>query len=476
MPYTKQGFYSGEQLKASQLGLMEDGIIEAQAISQEARTLAQEAQTLAQEAAAGAANMEKGAGDTSTQQVQRASKVVVIDGKKYFAISEEMAAHIPENGLPMHVIPNPNKTSAGDAFLLEYGALGKYSAVLGGDASAENSHSVAINNSTLARGEESFAQGYETVAEGSSSSAMGSRTWARGTASHTEGLNTQTGNDGAHAEGGETQALGKYSHAEGEKTIAHGDNSHAEGALTQANSFGAHAEGNETIADSNVSHTEGSGTKVISYTIIDTTSGGPSGGGSGSGSGDNTPNYDDYTDLEDYRKRAAACGHAEGNNTTVMGYGAHGEGVGTNAYGHSSHTEGWGTQTGDFVDEAAEGGKTYRLANKEKGFAAHAEGYGTKAAGNYSHAGGFETIADKDYQTIVGKHNRTSSREGSLFVVGGGSSADSRRNVLEVLNDGEIVIFLNGSYYSLNDILNLLANKFGGFDSADSYFNVAKRN
>jgi hypothetical protein len=285
MAYTKQGFYSGNPLTASQLNAMEDGIIEAQ--------------ELAQEGAAGAANMEKGAGDTATQQVQRASKIVEVEGKKYFAISEEMAAHIPENGLPMHVIPNPNKTSADNAFLLEYGALGKYSAVLAADSSAENSHSVAINNSTLARGEESFSQGYETVAEGSSSSAMGSRTWARGTASHTEGLNTQTGNDGAHAEGGETKAIGKYSHAEGEKTTALGDNSHTEGALTQAGSFGAHAEGNETIADTNASHTEGSGTKVVSYTIVDATGGDSSDSGSGD---NNVPNYDDYTDLEDYRK------------------------------------------------------------------------------------------------------------------------------------------------------------------------------
>jgi hypothetical protein len=455
MAYEKQGFYSGEKLKASQLDAMEDGIINAE--------------KLAMEGAAGAANMEKGAGDTSTQQVQRASKVVVVDDKKYFAISEEMAAHIPENGLPMHVIPNPNKTSTDNAFLLEYGALGRYSAVLAGDASAENLHSVAINNSTLARGEESFSQGYETVAEGSSSSAMGSRTWARGTASHTEGLNTQTVNDGAHAEGGETKAIGKYSHAEGEKTTAHGDNSHSEGALTQAGSYGAHAEGNETIADTNASHTEGSGTKVVSYTIVDTTSS----GSSGSGSGSDVPSQDDYTDLEDYRRRAAACGHAEGNNNTTMGYGAHSEGVGTTAYGHSSHTEGWGTQAGDFVEEAYEDGQTLHIANRAKGLAAHAEGYNTKAIANYSHAAGIHTVADKDGQTVVGQYNNTTSRNGSIFVVGGGQADGLRKNALEVIQNGEIIIFLNGSYYSLNDILNLLANKFGGF--ADSYFDPARR-
>ena len=59
--YNKQGFKSGEKLKASQLEKMEDGIIEAQA--------------LAMEGAAGAANMEKGASEGSSQQVGDPSRV-----------------------------------------------------------------------------------------------------------------------------------------------------------------------------------------------------------------------------------------------------------------------------------------------------------------------------------------------------------------------------------------------------------------
>ncbi len=438
MAYTKQGFYSGDKLKASQLDLMEDGIIEAQ--------------ELAQAGAAGAANMEKGAGDLATQSLPRPDKVSQAEG--------ETAPHFSFTGHP----------DAGMAGRIEYGAVGNYSVALTGRSAALNKHAFAINNSTVAKGEECFAQGYETIAEGNSSVATGSRTWAKGVASHTEGLQTYTEGEGSHAEGGETKAMGKYSHAEGEKTTAHGDNSHTEGALTQAGSFGAHAEGNETIADTNASHAEGSANKVVSYTVVDTTTGG---GSSGSGSGGDVPSYDDYTDLEDYRRRAAACGHSEGNNNTTMGYGAHSEGVGTTAYGNSSHTEGWGTQAGDFVEEVYENGQTLHTADRTKGLAAHAEGYNTKALANYSHTAGIHTVADKDGQTVVGRYNNLTSQEGSVFVVGGGQDEHNRKNALEVIQNGEIILFLNNSYYSLNDILNLLANKFGGF--ADRYFDPARR-
>lgn len=41
MAYEKQGFYSGEKLKASQLNAMEDGIVNAETVAMEAKELAQ---------------------------------------------------------------------------------------------------------------------------------------------------------------------------------------------------------------------------------------------------------------------------------------------------------------------------------------------------------------------------------------------------------------------------------------------------
>lgn len=436
MEYVKKEFQAGDILSALDLNNIGDGIVEA------------------------AANMEKGTGALATQQTPRSGDD---HGNKVSQKEGETAPHFDFTG----------HSEANMAGRIQYGAVGNYSVSLNGRSAALNKHAFAINNSTVAKGEESFAQGYETIAEGNSSTAMGSRTWAKGTAAHAEGLDTITEATGAHAEGGETKAKAQYSHAEGYKTIANAIYSHTEGSTTQTGGFSAHAEGNETIADTNASHAEGSGTKVISYQLA---------GGADSGSSDGTteeiPNYNEYESAEDFRARYAACSHAEGNNTTAMGYSAHAEGVGTNAYGRASHTEGWGTQTGELV-EISEGDQTYNISNPEKGLAAHADGYNTKAIANYSHASGFETIADQPAQTVVGKYNKENSSRGSVFVVGGGDDGaiHGRRNAFEVIHDGTIYILWEGNYYSLNNMLNLIANAFvkGRVDENIAFFDAAKK-
>lgn len=302
--------------------------------------------------------------------------------------------------------------AAGMAGRVRYGAVGNNSASFNGRSAALNKHATAFGNSTVAKGEESFAQGYETVAEGGSSFAGGSRCYAKGEASHTEGV--------------------------------------------------------DNLAATDASHTEGANTKVISYSIVEA---GNTGGDSSTTTPEEVPSYGEYDTMEEFGLKAAACGHSEGNNTTVMGYGAHAECVGTNAYGHASHAEGWCTQAGEFVDAEGEDGKTYRIANRENGFAAHAEGYNTKALGNYSHASGFNTVASATAQTVVGQYNKIDSRDGSVFVVGGGEDETTRKNALEVIRDGEIVIYWEGAYYSLNLMLNLIANAHGG----NSFFDGAKK-
>jgi hypothetical protein len=430
--YEKQNFYAGNPLTAVQLNAMEDGILEAQC------------------------NIEPGKGDVSTQQMPRPDKVTQAEG--------EVVPHFSFTGIDGNELGTR----------IQYGAVGNYSASMNGRSAALNKHAFAINNSTVAKGEESFAQGYETIAEGNSSSAMGSKTWAKGVAAHTEGLETITEADGAHAEGGETKAKAQYSHAEGYKTIANARYSHSEGSTTQTGGFSAHAEGNETIADTNASHSEGSGTKVISYQLV-----GESGGSSSDGTTEEIPDYNDYDSIEDIKVRYAACAHAEGNNSVAMGYSAHAEGVGTKAYGRASHTEGWGTQTGELTTRA-EGDQVYKLSNSEKGLAAHADGYNTKAIANYSHASGLETIADQPAQTVVGKYNKEISSPGSVFVVGGGLGGEftlGRRNAFEVIHDGTIYILWEGNYYSLNNMLNLIANAFVKGDAAANraFFDAAKK-
>ena len=449
MGYQKQGFYSGGDLYASQLEAMEDGIINAE--------------KLAMEGAAGAANMEKGSKALSTQQVPRTGADY---GDKVTQKDGEDCPHFDFTGYER--AKEITGKADDEKIRIPFGAIGKYCASMNGRSSAQSNHAFAANNSTIAKGEESFAAGYETIAEGNGSAAFGSRTWAKGKESHTEGILTLTEGQASHAEGSLTKAKGNYSHAEGYMTEAEGLYSHTEGSATKTWGFSAHAEGNEAIADANASHAEGSGTKAISYQIIDTSSG--EGGAGGGSSPDVPPSEDGYESVEDYRARAAACAHAEGNNSIAMGYGAHAEGVGTNAYGRASHTEGWGTQAGVYGEVELEG-QTYRVADPNLGTAAHAEGCNTKAYGTYSHASGFETVADRVAQTVVGKFNNETSREGSLFVVGAGASDSERKNALEVISDGEIVIYWEGNYYSLNLMLNLISNAHGG----PSFFDAAKK-
>jgi hypothetical protein len=174
MEFIKKTFEKGDILSALDLNNMGDGI--------------EEAINLAMEGAAGAANMEKGTGDTATQQLPRADKVTQAEG--------ETAPHFSFTG----------HSDAGMAGRIQYGAVGNYSASMNGRSAALNKHAFAINNSTIAKGEESFAQGYETIAEGNSSFAGGTRTWAKGAASV--------------ALGDRTKALGEYSFATGVRTVA----------------------------------------------------------------------------------------------------------------------------------------------------------------------------------------------------------------------------------------------------------------
>ena len=115
--YEKQGFYSGQPLKASQLDAMENGIIEAQELAQ-------------QGGAAGAANMEKGSGKNATQQQLDTLTVDFTDR-------------------------NPNATTLfpelKDTF--NTGATGPYTASLNGNTMALGSRAFAVNNKTMAKGD-----------------------------------------------------------------------------------------------------------------------------------------------------------------------------------------------------------------------------------------------------------------------------------------------------------------------------------
>lgn len=388
--------------------------------------------------------VEKGIGASSIQQAQRTNKIVKVNGKKYFAISEEMAGHISEDD--EHVIPNPDKTKPEDAFLLEYGAIGNYSAVLGADATAENLHAVAINNSTLARGEESFAQGYETVAEGNSSSAMGSRTWARGKASHAEGYLTQARGDFSHTEGQETyvELSAIAAHAEGRKSQAKASYTHAGGNMSVAlsqNAF-AHGFGNiaggrgfRIIAQEPILSEEGKGKYTLSSTdgiknLLDNLDEeetlnysvrmffGAYKTGKILEVNGNTITVDNFVDREyrdskdinapyegdDFNKDSnprnynylMIVGHPELGDMEV-GFNALAFGENTIASDRSSAAFGSGTKALGWYSHA-EGQLT------TAGYCSHSEGRSTEALGEYSHAEGVWTQSQGDYTHTEGHY------------------------------------------------------------------------
>ena len=103
------------------------------------------------------------------------------------------------------------------------------------------SHSEGIQ--ALAKDECSHADGKLTTAFSKYSNATGYITEAVGFAAHSEGSSTVAGGGQSHAEGYQTIASSNNSHAEGSKTIAGGSQSHAEGLETIAAHDNEHAEG-----------------------------------------------------------------------------------------------------------------------------------------------------------------------------------------------------------------------------------------
>lgn len=152
-------------------------------------------------------------------------------------------------------------------------------------------------------------------------------------------------------------------HSEGFNSFAIGRTSHAEGYFTEAIGRESHSEGISSAAIGQFSHAEGEST------------------------------------AQGY------ASHSEGDSTTSIGQFSHAEGSSTDAVGEGSHAEGDTTQSiGDY---------------------SHAEGRDTISIGDSSHSGGFGTVAEHNYQTVVGRFNTTGvTSSDTLFVIGNGAATD----------------------------------------------------
>lgn len=473
MAYQKQGFSSGEPLKASHLNHIEQGIVDAE--------------QKAQEAASAAANVEKGTGISSTQQVPDK----VADGFNFSG-------------------KNPNATTLDSTLtdIIPYGATGDFASAFGGKCAAQGKRSQAIGTTTIAKGNYSSAEGDNSVALGVASHAEGGVTVTKGYGAHSEGSGTQALGEASHAEGYNTIASVDCTHAEGNGTVASAESAHAEGFETVASGAHSHAEGKKTVAKGVASHAGGCNTvtqydfqtavgkfnscqadtlfevgggenednrknlfsvhtdgkvkadnKVLATEdFVREVAGNAVAGNMEQGTGDgsiqqmpdkvadgfmleNNPNAAEFDETlaetipygavgnfsSAFGGKTSAQGkraHAEGSGTVAKGGNAHSEGSGTVAIGGSAHAEGYAT-TAAGVASHAEGGTTIAAAQNAHaegvytaavGEHSHAEGEETIASGTASHAEGYKTVAEANYSHAGGYGTKTSRQ--SQYAIG----------------------------------------------------------
>ncbi len=107
--------------------------------------------------------------------------------------------------------------------------------------------------------------------------------------------------------------------------------------------------------------------------------------------------------------------HAEGRRSIASGYASHAEGS-SYAYGYMSHAEGTSTANGTY---------------------SHAEGNSTTGKNaKFSHAEGDNTVASSESQHVSGAFNIIDNDGKYAFIIGNGSSFNSRSNAMTVDWDG----------------------------------------
>ena len=175
---------------------------------------------------------------------------------------------------------------------------------------------------------------------------------------------------------------------------------------------------------------------------------------------------------------------AMGNSTVAKGEESLAQGYETIAEGNSSFAGGsrtWaqGTASATLGEETVAMGEGALATGVRTGaYAAAASSFGidNQATGYASSVFGGHNTATEIHQTVVGQYNRANaithidgSAFHSVFQVGCGTDG-LRQNALDIGEGGTILIYWNGGYYILNEMLNLIANAHGGY----SFFDGAK--
>lgn len=291
---------------------------------------------------------------------------------------------------------------------------------MGDNCRAIGSCSIAIGRDNIAY-KYGCAIGYNNVT-GYAGHAEGTNNFAKGDRCHAEGNNTNALGVTSHTEGESTRAKGTSSHAEGYNTLTIGAQSHAEGNNTQTVRQSAHAEGEFTTAYGVGSHAEGNST-IRTRTDFSTA--------------------DEVKSAWNYNKFLYSFGagaHAEGKDTLALGNQSHAEGLRTVAQGNFSHTE--GTETVASGENSHSGGSNSTataILSFAHGWMANSSHEGAFVAGNNVKSTG-------KYQAVFGWFNDAENTPAnSVFIIGGGSEENSRKNAMTVNKNGQITLPSSGA-------------------------------
>jgi hypothetical protein len=124
------------------------------------------------------------------------------------------------------------------------------------------------------------------------------------------------------------------------------------------------------------------------------------------------------------------------------------------AYGDSTHVEG--------NDGIAVGTNSHieGLATMTYGEYAHAEGRGSSASSFYSHAEGYKTLARNQSEHAQGQFNKSNKENGTfgnisntIHSIGIGTSENTRKNAVEVMQSGDVYIKGINNYDGTNPVL-----------------------
>lgn len=180
----------------------------------------------------------------------------------------------------------------------------------------------------------------------------------------------------------------------------------------------------------------------------------------------------EYAFAQGYDTKASGdCSHSEGSYTNASGNYSHAEGDETQASGNYSHAE------GTYSISSGTASHTEGTDTVASGVASHAEGSYTTASGYFSHTSGLVTTAQRKSQTVIGEYNTLdtggsgiSDRGDFAFIVGNGTSDNSRSNAATISWNGDINI-ASGAHYKVNGT-NLSASDVGAQPTLVSGTNI----